>query len=194
MAQLKADKDKGISEANSNAAKLRIKRRCWSKNEQLKQELAQYKEKERAAKLAEMSEAEKLKLFWMRKILLFRILKLRFRKPNRMLSMAKLENQLLMADATPTGIKVLKGYVAERMSEDSELSFDQAVAEIKRSSLPCFDRQNCWETGWFWPSWRKPKKDPPTKPAESDSCLLKTHKTALILKRWSKPTKPDMVM
>lgn len=165
VAQLKADKDKGISEANSNAAKLRIKKKgAEAENEQLKQELAQYKEKERAAKLAEMSEAEKLKTLLNEKDSTVQNTQTALQKAQQEASMAKLENQLLMADATPTGIKVLKGYVAERMSEDSELTFDQAVAEIKKEVPTLFRQTKTVEkpADSGLPPGAKPKKDPPT--------------------------------
>lgn len=144
VAELKrkqAEADDKVSSANGNAAKLRNKKKTVE--EQLRQaqaELQAFKEKERQAELAQMSEAEKLKALLTDTDAKAKGAQTELQKAKQEAAMAKLENNLLMADATPTGIKVLKGYVAERMQEDPDLTFDDAVAEIKKE-VPSLFRQ-----------------------------------------------------
>ena len=144
VAELKrkqAEADDKVSAANGNAAKLRNKKKTIEEQlRETQQQLQAFKEKERQAELAQMSEAEKLKALLNDTDSKAKTVMTELEKAKQEAAMAKLEANLLMADATPTGIKVLKGYVAERLQEDPELSFDEALAEIKKE-VPSLFRQ-----------------------------------------------------
>lgn len=141
LKQKQAEAEGKASAANGNAAKLRHKKKTAEQElAETRARLQAFEEKEKQAKLAELSEAEKLKVLLGEKETAAKSAMTEVQKYRQEANQAKLDVELLSADVLPDKLKFIKPYLAEKMQDDNELSLSEALSEVKKE-LPNLFKQ-----------------------------------------------------
>lgn len=122
--------------ANDNAKNLRLKKKSIEQEvAELREFKRQQEEKSAQAKLAEMSEAEKLKVLLDSSDGKAKTALTEAQKARQEANSAKLDLELVKADVLPEKLKYIKPFLADKMNSDEDLSLEEALAEVK-TELP----------------------------------------------------------